>query len=151
MPSAHVRQPSEATSICTNRECESLLRCPFHVEQVFYSVPAEKGGRYGPGLVAGLTKRFVLTAAVVSEECSYLGSWDFAVGMSRPQGASSYDARQRMGFRGSPYSETDYRQTTRATTEEITEDPDAIVLRLVGSLRRALGDDGLPLPQPLGD
>jgi hypothetical protein len=100
-------------------------------------------------LIVGLVKRLSLSAVVVSQECRYLGSWELAVAVTALQGAISYERREDLrGAYAQPYSDQDYRQTARATHEELSNDVNAVVLRLVGRLRRALGTAAMPLPGP---
>jgi hypothetical protein len=101
-------------------------------------------------LVSGLTKRVVLSAASIAGSTQFLGSWDFGVAITRLRGTVSWETFDTFGMWSTPrYSEDNYRETTRATYEEITQEPTRVVSRLLGRFRRAFGTDSLPLPGPI--
>ena len=89
-------------------------------------------------VIVGLTKRLVIAAATVAETADFSGGWDLGItviglsGLRRHRGGSfDWDA--------APYSEDDYRQTTRATYEQLTQQPASVVEELTGRLHRGLG------------
>jgi hypothetical protein len=141
---------------------DGLLQAPFS-ENTLIQLEVSEGGRLrlfcGRGtdvldgetvlvdaVVTGLVKRIVLAANVVSVECGYLGSWDFGVALTRLRGSISFDRNRRL--EDAPvYSEDEFKETTRGTHEEVFQASDAVVLRLVGRLRRAFGDEDLPIPR----
>jgi hypothetical protein len=95
-------------------------------------------------LCLGLTARMVSLAQRVSAEAGFLGSWDFAVGMTGMRGATSLARYQATHWGGGPaYSEDTYVNTTRAALAEIEAGTGPVVERLLGRLIRAVGADQL--------
>ena len=89
-------------------------------------------------LIVGLTKRLVMTATIVADTAGFLGSWDLGItvigllGLRRHRGGV-------LAWDADPYSDDDYRETTRATHEQLTQQPDSVVQDLTGRLHRGLG------------
>jgi hypothetical protein len=89
-------------------------------------------------VVVGLTKRLVMAAATVGDTAGFLGSWDLGItvvglrGLRRSRG-------ENFDWDAAPYSEDDYRETTRVTHEQLTQQPDSVVQDLTGRLHRGLG------------
>jgi Schlafen, AlbA_2 len=89
-------------------------------------------------VIVGLTKRLIMAAATVADTADFSGSWDLGIAVIGLGGLR----RHRTGSFPSdevPYSEHDYRQTTRATHERLTQQPDSVVEDLTGRLHRGLG------------
>jgi hypothetical protein len=89
-------------------------------------------------LILGLTKRLILLATAVAETTDYLGQWDFGIAVVGLRGMVSWRRVQRGDWDPTPFSEDDYRETVRATYEQLVKDPDSIVEDLTGRLNRAL-------------
>lgn len=87
-------------------------------------------------LVVGLTKRVVLAAKVISDTSSHYGSWDFAIAITKLRGTRSYEL-SRHGS-GTRYSGEEYRNNTRASYAQLSDDPNRIVDELVGQFGRGL-------------
>jgi hypothetical protein len=95
-------------------------------------------------LCLGLTARMVSLALRVSAEAGFLGSWDFAVGVTGAQGAISLARFQASHWSGGPaYTQGAYVNTTRAALAEIEGGTGPIIERLLGRLMRAVGADQL--------
>lgn len=88
--------------------------------------------------INGLVRRLVQTAGVLGRECSYLGSWDFALVIAPLRGQKSLSLRHSMNGR-LPYSEEGYEASVSATLEQIEDDLDDVHRRLLGRLNRAFG------------
>jgi hypothetical protein len=89
-------------------------------------------------VIVGLTKRLVMAAAAVAAVADFSGRWDLGIAVIGLGGLR----RHRVGVFDSdavPYSEDDYRETTRATHEQLTQQPDSVVDELTGRLHRGLG------------
>jgi hypothetical protein len=89
-------------------------------------------------VIVGLTKRLVMAAVTVAEAADFSGSWDLGIAVIGLGGLR----RHRVGIFDSdavPYSDDDYRETTRATHEQLTQQPDSVVEELTGRLHRGLG------------
>jgi hypothetical protein len=87
--------------------------------------------------IVGLTKRLVMAAATVAEAADFSGGWDLGITVIGLGGLRRYRAG---GFYSeAPFSEKDYRQTARATHEQLTQQPDSVVNKLTGRLHRGLG------------
>ncbi len=95
--------------------------------------------------ILGLTKRAILVAAMIGERSGFSGSWDTGVAITNLSGAIS-SAVLNGFYTGTPYSENEYRQVVRLTTQELRQDPDAVVNRLLGRLNRAFNGDRFPVP-----
>jgi len=91
----------------------------------------------------GLTARMVSLAQRVSAEAGFLGSWDFAVGLTGLRGAISLLRFQAYWGAGAGYTEETYMSSTRAALAEIEAGSGPIVERLLGRLMRAIGADQL--------
>jgi hypothetical protein len=102
------------------------------------------------GVILGLTKRLVLAAAAVAEATAYFGQWDLGVAVTGLRDLISLRLIQTGGEDPTPFSEDEYRETTRVTYERLTKDPDGIVEELTGQLNRALGGSS-PVPQYQSD
>jgi hypothetical protein len=99
------------------------------------------------GLIIGLTKRIVLVAETIANTTGWLGSWDFGVAVTGLRGRTSLRlAQHAQEYLAAPFSESEYRETVRATYERLVKDPDSIVADLTGRLNRALGGSA-PIPQ----
>jgi Schlafen, AlbA_2 len=95
-------------------------------------------------VIVGLTKRLVMAAATIADTVGFLGSWDLGITVIGLRGLR----RHRVGafdWDAAPYSE-DYRQTTRATHEQLTQRPDSVVEELTGRLHRGLGGGEAIIP-----
>jgi len=80
----------------------------------------------------------------ISVEAGFLGSWDFAVGVTGLHGATSLASFLASHWSGGPaYSQDTYVNTTRAALAEIEAGTGPIVERLLGRLMRAVGADQL--------
>ncbi len=90
------------------------------------------------GLIAGLTRRLVVTASVVAREGAYFGPWILGLAVSNLRGAVSLFENQNLTGHALPYSEDDYRMTTEASFEDLQDNVDVLVERLFGLLNRAL-------------
>ncbi len=89
-------------------------------------------------LIAGLTRRLVITASVVAQEGGYFGPWSLGLALSNLRGAVSWFTSENLLGHGVAYSESDYRMTTEASFEDLRARPDDVVERLFGRLNRAL-------------
>jgi hypothetical protein len=92
-------------------------------------------------LCLGLTARMVSLAQHVSQAAGYLGSWDFAVGLTGLKGAISYSRFSLNHWAGAAYTEDKYTATTRASLAEIEASTGPVVERLLGRLIRSVGAD----------
>ncbi len=90
------------------------------------------------GLIAGLTRRLVVTASLVASSGRYFGPWVLGLAVTSLRGAISHFENQNLTGRAVPYSESEYRMTTEASFEALHDDPDGLVERLFGPLNRAL-------------
>lgn len=89
-------------------------------------------------VIAGLTRRVVVTAAVLARESSYFGPWILGLAVTNLRGAVSYYASQHLIGQALTFSEDDYRMTTEASFEDLQGNHDELVQRLFGRLNRAL-------------
>ncbi len=89
-------------------------------------------------VIAGLTRRVVVTAAVLARESSYFGPWILGLAVTNLRGAVSYYASQHLIGQVLAFSEDDYRMTTEASFEDLQGNHDELVQRLFGRLNRAL-------------
>ncbi len=97
--------------------------------------------------ILGLTKRLLLIAGNVAEVCAFRGSWDLGVSVAPLRGRISFRLHtSHGGLRGVPYSEDDYTQTVRATWDELTQDTDGVVRRLLLRLNLSLNEGVAPIP-----
>jgi len=95
-------------------------------------------------LCLGLAARMVSLTKNISVEAGFLGSWDFAVGVTGLHGATSLASFLASHWSGGPaYSQDTYVNTTRAALAEIEAGTGPIVERLLGRLMRAVGADQL--------
>lgn len=103
--------------------------------------------------LAGLCHQVLGLVGQVAEEAGYWSSWDLGFAMTRARGVISYVLVQhRMLDDNVPvFPDDGYESTTRATLEEITARPNAVVERLVGRLIRALGAREAPAVRELLD
>jgi hypothetical protein len=91
-------------------------------------------------VILGLTKRLVVAAATVAETADFFGSWDLGIAVIGLGGLwSSGIVASGRTWEAAPYSEREFRQATRATGEELIQQPDAVVEELTGRLNRGLG------------
>ena len=91
--------------------------------------------------INGLVRRLILTAGALGRECSYVGSWDFALVVAPLRGKASLSVLS-MGLIRShlpPYSEDGYEENCSASMQEIDADTDGVHRRLLGRLNRAFG------------
>lgn len=96
-------------------------------------------------VIVGLTKRLVMAAVTVAEAADFSGGWNLGIAVIGLGGLR----RHRVGVFDSdavPYSDDDYRQTTRATHERLTQQPDLVVDELTGRLHRGLGGGQAIIP-----
>jgi hypothetical protein len=100
-------------------------------------------------LITGLTWRLVHLAGNLSARTSYLGNWQFAIGVLGIRGLRSFEmARVQNWEFAEPYSADDYREATVATAIEAQSDPNAVTHRLVDRLNRSvLGDVDAAFPR----
>jgi hypothetical protein len=78
-----------------------------------------------------------MSAAIVADAADFPGRWDLGIAVIGLWGLRRYQAGI---FRlAEPYSEDDYRQTTRATYEQLSQEPDLVVEQLTGRLHLGLG------------
>jgi hypothetical protein len=89
-------------------------------------------------LIAGLTRRVLVAAAVVAKQGGYLGPWVVGLAVTNLRGAVSYYATQNIVGQAFPYSEDGYRATTEVSFDALQGDPDRVVDQLFGRLNRAL-------------
>ncbi|HSH59868.1 MAG TPA: ATP-binding protein [Acidimicrobiales bacterium] len=89
-------------------------------------------------LIAGLTRRVVVTASVIARDGTYFGPWVLGLAVTNLAGAVSLFENQNMMGQAVPYSEEEYRMTTEGSFEELQEQADVLVERLFGRLNRAL-------------
>lgn len=92
-------------------------------------------------LCLGMTARMVSLADRISQKASYMGSWDFGVGLTGLKGAISYSRHSLNHWAGPAYTEDRYTATTRASLTEIEASSGPVVERLVGRMMRAVGAD----------
>jgi hypothetical protein len=97
-------------------------------------------------LTLGLMKRLVLAAVAVADATAYFGQWDLGVAGTGLRDVVSLRLIQTTDEDPTPFSEDEYRETTRVTYERLTKDPDGIVEELTGQLNRALGGSS-PIPR----
>jgi hypothetical protein len=91
-------------------------------------------------LCLALTARIVSLTNGISAEAGFLGSWDFAVGVTGLHGATSLARFLASHWSGGPaYTQDTDVNTTRAALAEIEAGTGPIVERLVGRLMRAVG------------
>jgi len=87
-------------------------------------------------VIVGLTKRLVMATVAIADVADFLGSWDLGIAVIGLGGLRRYQP----GFDiAPPYSDAAYRQTTRATHEQLTQYPDSVAEALTGRLHRGLG------------
>jgi hypothetical protein len=108
-------------------------------------------------VIAGLTKRVVTAAKVISDECNYFDGWDFGLAVTNIKGSKSAAllGRQRgvisLMETFPSYSEQDYRQNTQATYEQLISDTDEVVEKLFGRLNRGLNQGRVSIPKFIAD
>jgi hypothetical protein len=91
-------------------------------------------------VILGLTKRLVVAAATVADTTDFLGSWDLGIAVIGLGGLrSSRLMASGQTWLATPFSENEYRQATRSTGEQLTQQPDSVVDELTGRLNRGLG------------
>ena len=89
-------------------------------------------------LIAGLTRRVIVTAAVIARSGGYFGPWALGLAVTNLRGAVSLSEHQTAMGRALPFSEDEYRMTTDASFHALEQDPDGLLERLYGRLNRAL-------------
>ncbi|MDP8930742.1 MAG: ATP-binding protein [Actinomycetota bacterium] len=97
--------------------------------------------------ILGLTKRLMLIAGNVAETCDFRGSWDVGVAVTGLRGKLSarlWETGNRLV--AAPYSEDEHFETVRVTWDELTQDPDRVVDRLLRALNLALNGGVAPIP-----
>jgi hypothetical protein len=92
-----------------------------------------------PGIVVGLCHRVLAIAKQLAEETGCWASWDFGVAMIGMRGSVPWLPPGTYLADTPTFPDEDYRQTARATREELASRPNAVADRLVGRLIRALG------------
>lgn len=94
-------------------------------------------------LAVGYSLRLVRWAAAIAGRTGYRGQWALGVHGTHLRGhiSSVHIQRGWGGSEGYPYDAEDYRETTTATYQEMTDRPQTVAERLVGRLARALGTD----------
>lgn len=97
-------------------------------------------------VVGGLAKRLVLIASELSAQCGFEGTWEFDFAITGLSGAVSHTVWMDFRSEATPYSGDVYREAASATTIEMRDHLDDVVLRLVGRLNRALNDGKLGVP-----
>lgn len=91
-------------------------------------------------VIVGLTKRLVVAATTVADTADFLGSWDLGIAIIGLRGLwSSRLVASGQTWAAAPFSESEYRQATRATGERLGQEPDSVVEELTGRLNRGLG------------
>jgi hypothetical protein len=91
-------------------------------------------------VIVGLTKRLVVGAATIADTADFLGSWDLGIAIIGLGGLwSSRLVASGQSWAAAPFSESEYRQATRATGERLGQEPDSVVEELTGRLTRGLG------------
>ena len=91
-------------------------------------------------VIVGLTKRLVVGAATIADTADFLGSWDLGIAIIGLGGLwSSRLVASGQSWAAAPFSESEYRQATRATGERLGQEPDSVVEELTGRLNRGLG------------
>jgi len=89
-------------------------------------------------VILGLTKRLVMAATTIADSVEFSGSWDLGIAIIGLGGLWSSRLVAGGSWDVTPFSDVDYRQTTRATQERLTQAPDLVVEELTGRLDRAL-------------
>lgn len=91
-------------------------------------------------VILGLTKRLVVAAATVADTTDFLGRWNLGIAVVGLGGLrSSRLMASGQSWLATPFSESEYRQTTRATGDQLSQQPDSVVDELTGRLNRGLG------------
>jgi len=90
--------------------------------------------------VVAFAHRLVAWAVDVSSQINYGATWALGIrATGLKDGISAKLAPQFGGFDAPPYTGTSYTATTEAVVAELTDNPQAVVQRLVGKLIRSLG------------
>jgi hypothetical protein len=81
----------------------------------------------------------------VSQNYGFAGSWRFGLVVAGVRGAVSYQLGQQPYYEtGARFTDNTYSRATLASLEELEQEPQKVVNRLVSPLLRSLGSHQLP-------
>jgi hypothetical protein len=91
-------------------------------------------------LIVGYAHRVVAMAGILAMRYGYYGGWDLCIGVDGLHGHTSWEIASAHFFEESyTYTDDEYKRAHRASLEELTQTPNAVVGALTAPLLRALG------------